>query len=432
MVNKARKSNARRPDINFELARLAALLTAAVETTGKTVDAPALARDTAHYLSTHPAHPDEKTVDACHLTNRRLSCRAVSQATVAQLAQLRVDAEQAFKTATNSTRVSRTDIQMLNALHRANVPAQSLDPEDLHPYRRRIVVRHLERLRRLRSLEAYARENLALELGVVFDATSKAPRDKVASELQDAGIDARMLLEALARVEAGRHLNLVRHQANRLVRSYGGYSADDFMGWGWRGLVASLLAYDPTTYAFSTYACTRITGSIQDGVRSESPLPKRLATYARQVRAAQSSLGQSLGREPSREELAHAIALDRLLTELGREPSPSELSERTAVETRSLSVIPRLTTPTSFDESPTELAGDSNPEDAALRDLTHRAVHDAIATLPDEEAEAIRLLDLEGLTLEQARSLTGATTRQLRSRRARGRTQLGEALADWS
>ena len=74
----------------------------------------------------------------------------------------------------------------------------------------------------------------------------------------------------------------------------------------------------------------------------------------------------------------------------------------------------------------------NNTVDETILKLTLSAMHDAIQDLPFEEAQAIQLLDIDGLTLLQASQVTGASTRQLRSRRTRARSYLTEALATWA
>lgn len=430
--NAPRRSSARRPDLSAELSRYAVLLELAGSTTDWLVDISEVDAGAASFITAQRALVDEHDPERCHITNRRVMCQAVAKSVTAQVRDAQAREEFALSELTGVKTPLRTDAQLLRALRHAGVEVSDLSPESLRPFSRRLVVRQVERVRRLAQLGRYASADFALELGVAYDSAPTTDRVTACSAIATLGGDPQSVLDSLIRFEAGRHLNLVRHQANRLVRSYGGYSADDFIGWGWKGLCSALGAYDPSTYAFSTYACTRITGAIQDGVRAESFLPKRLATYARHVRATQATLSQSLGRDPSRDELVRAVALDRLLRELGRQPSEQEIAQRVVVEDKALGVMPRLSMPASFSESTTDLVDQVDPESDAMRAITQRAVHTAIESLPDDEAEAVWLLDIEGLTLEQARERTGATTRQLRSRRARARALLSQSLADWA
>lgn len=400
------------------------------------LDLGVLARSLCATLTTHPGPVHESDPLQCRATNRATITHHIASAVWEQAAAAVEEAERELATATGARRPLRTEVRQLAALRRTGLELESLDPRELAPYRRRLVVRALERLRRLERLERHLRTTLLATLTQAYDAALRAPRAKMLAALASLGVDGQIVLEGLVRFEAGRHLNLIRHQANKLAGSYPGHTPEDLFGFGYRGLLAALHGYDPTAWAFSTYACTRIIGAMQDGVRQESPIPKRLGTYARQVRSVHSALSQELGRDPDRDELTRAVALDRLRRELGRRPSTEELAERIEAEAKAMALLPRLGAPASLDElyetGESGLVELGDPADEAVRELTVAAVRSAIAALPTEEAQAVQLLDIEGITLDEAASRTGATARQLRSRRDRGRALLAATLEPWS
>jgi RNA polymerase sigma factor for flagellar operon FliA len=223
-----------------------------------------------------------------------------------------------------------------------------------------------------------------------------------------------------------------------MAQSYTGYSAEDLFGWGWKGLIVALRGYDPTASAFSTYAVTRIVGHIQDGVRAESPIPKRLGTFSRKAVATEEILSVELGRPPTAEETAEAMCRARLLRELGRPPTLAEVAARAHEELAQLKLRPRLAIPATIDEA----AGPEgegvvlpsmgpDPSDVALATALRDEIEAALAALPAEESEAVRLLDYEGVSYDEARMRTGASRRQLHQRRARGRERLAESLSGW-
>lgn len=426
----------RRPNLDLELAACVAVLELAATSSGPVpLDLAALALTLGETLRAHPAPVHEADLATCRATNR-----SVITAQIAALARAAADlalaaAEAEFANETGARRPLRTESSQLAALRRTGLDLRSLDPSELAPYRRRLVVRALERLRRLIRLERHLRTEFHAQLAVAFGGAIAVPRASSIATLATLGVDGQALLEALVRFEAGRHLNLIRHQANKLAGSYSSHTPEDLFGFGYKGLLAALHGYDPSEWAFSTYACTRIVGSMQDGVRQESPIPKRLGTYARQVRAVAATLGQELGRDPSSGELLRAVALERLRRDLGRTPTTVELAGRIEAETRTMALLPRLGTPASLDElfdaGEIGLTAATDPAEDALLRLTRAAVREAIDGLPPEEAEAVRLLDLHGVTLDEAAARTGATTRQLRSRRDRGRAILAQRLAAW-
>jgi RNA polymerase sigma factor (sigma-70 family) len=253
------------------------------------------------------------------------------------------------------------------------------------------------------------------------------------------GVDAATLLEGVVRHEAGRHLGLVRQQSNKLAASYGGYRAEDLFGWGWAGLIVALRRYDPSTSAFSTYAVHRIVGHIQDGVRAESPVPKRLATYKRKAEGIAATLGASLGRAPGAEEVASQLAEAHLASQLGRRPTLDEVVERLDAELAQLALLPRLTNAASIEEltdpdsgrSPLGVTSEADDPAVAIgRILEAERIAAALAELRPEVAEVVRIVDLDGTNATVAARQLGISGRELRERRDEGLGALRELLAD--
>jgi RNA polymerase sigma factor FliA len=245
--------------------------------------------------------------------------------------------------------------------------------------------------------------------------------DEVIADAARFGIDGESLCWAHIVFESNRHINLVWQQVNKMSRAYPGRTPEDLLGYGWRGLRTALRKYDPNTgWAFSTYAVTKIRGEVRDGVRAESPIPKRLGTFARKVSAADEQLSGALGRPPTL----------------------AELAQRVGTDLDALSIMPRLQAEASLDErleqaddggtSPRWLVDDTDPADLAEGALCRRDIAAALARLPEREALAVRLLVLEGVSPTEARQMTGATARQLRQWKERGLESLRTELVDWS
>ena len=251
-----------------------------------------------------------------------------------------------------------------------------------------------------------------------------------ADQVRRWGFDGELLLDAVVRHEAGRHLGLVWHQVNRIVANYPGYTTDELFGFGWRGLCVALHNYDPSRVSFSTYACTRICGHIADGVRAESPIPKRLNTWYRKVGATIEDLSASLGRPPTEDELAGALAANRLERELGRAATLSEIADALESERRQLDILPRLAVPAGIEEAP-PVAVDEDPADAAVRELLVADVRAALGELDDDERFVIELLELEGCSIDECARRMGASTRQVRALRHRAHAQLAARLDGW-
>jgi RNA polymerase sigma factor (sigma-70 family) len=233
------------------------------------------------------------------------------------------------------------------------------------------------------------------------------------------GVDSEALCWALIGFEAQHHIGLIWHEAHKLCKRIPDCVPEDLFGWGWLGMRVAMRNFDPALgYRFATYACQRVSGAMRDGVRSEHPLPKRLTTLQRKLSRAE----------------------DELAAELGRAATLSELAERIGERLEVLEIAPRLQSAASIEElqSASERTGEgmwladrTDPADTALSAIKSAALREAIASLDADEAEAVRLLYWEGLSVPEAREVTGATARQLRARAARGRDALAEVLSDW-
>ena len=80
-------------------------------------------------------------------------------------------------------------------------------------------------------------------------------------------------------------------------------------------------------------------------------------------------------------------------------------------------------------EGETELKDNATPERLLLRDEIEETVMDAIAQLPEDLRVAITLRELEGLSYEEIAAVLDVKLGTVRSRIARGRAALREALA---
>jgi RNA polymerase sigma factor for flagellar operon FliA len=109
-----------------------------------------------------------------------------------------------------------------------------------------------------------------------------------------------------------RYLGLVHHSAHQLARRISrDVEIDDLIGAGTLGLVQALEGFEPARgLAFSTYAMPRIRGAMLDELRTRDWMPRSIRMRHRQLQAARASLQHRLGRQPSHEEIASALAID--------------------------------------------------------------------------------------------------------------------------
>lgn len=139
--------------------------------------------------------------------------------------------------------------------------------------------------------------------------TPRLTVDEWEEVLSQRGFDGPAITQAVVYLEALPHTALVWSFANRRQYASPNHSAEDLFGWGWVGLTQALRAYDPTTAAFSTYAARRIVGAMQDGVRKEHHLPKRLHQEFNAYFVERESFISTHGREPTEEELAMEVGV---------------------------------------------------------------------------------------------------------------------------
>lgn len=239
---------------------------------------------------------------------------------------------------------------------------------------------------------------------------SGATFDSVATSYAHSDFAGRLGWE-LIRLESEKHINLVWHQVNKYVKNYQDVESGDLLTWGWIGLRAALRHYNPKLgFAFSTYACTRIVGSIRDGIRAESPVPKRLGAMARIASIAEHELTQSLGRAPTMAELSLKSDIGSKHLEIIRRTKPAV----------SLNVL-------GDDDSsaPQEwLVSEENVEDSVISNMERGVLESALSNLPPDESQAVKLLVLDDLSTKEVCLLLGVTPRALRQRRDKGLERL--------
>ena len=111
------------------------------------------------------------------------------------------------------------------------------------------------------------------------------------------------------------YMPLVRHAVNRITvgsSSAGILQYEDMISCGVQGLIEAHRSYDPNRGAkFSTYALPRIRGAILDALRAAHPLPRSLQKFSSDVDRASAALNVSLGRTPTKAELAQQLGLSQ-------------------------------------------------------------------------------------------------------------------------
>lgn len=210
------------------------------------------------------------------------------------------------------------------------------------------------------------------------------------------------------------YLWLIRYVAGRLMVGLPShYEQGDVEGHGAFGLLEAIERYDPGRgVRFETYAIPWVRGACLEGIRAVQWAPA-MRKRVRQVEKGQEELAQTLGREPTLEELARHLGL-----------TLAEVEQRIN-ESGTLSVL-------SLDESLLDDEGDGatrgekmadpnaiDPGDASQLTERRELLAQAIESLPDQERLVVSLFYYEGLLakeISQLLNLSQARISQIHSR----------------
>lgn len=196
-------------------------------------------------------------------------------------------------------------------------------------------------------------------------------------------------------------------------------SREDLLSCAHVALVEVARRFDPSAGAsFATYALARLQGAVLDELRSGDWASRSVRAAARRTDAAVDALTISLGRPPTRGELADSLGVAR-----------TELDHLQVDVHRAVMVsIDAQTGPdgTSLDVPDT---GES-PERAMLRGERARHLHEAIRALPDRLDEVIERNFFGDESLTDIAEDLGVTLSRVSQMRARALTLLHAAMGE--
>ncbi|MEZ4220280.1 MAG: sigma-70 family RNA polymerase sigma factor [Polyangiaceae bacterium] len=182
------------------------------------------------------------------------------------------------------------------------------------------------------------------------------------------------------------NLDLVEIIARQVGRTLGRVSElEDLVSYGQEGLLDAARRYDPERgVPFRAYANFRVRGAVIDGVRALSHLPRRaherLAAYQAATRYA----------EGAAEDVLSGPAAAK------REDAARALGEHLAGMAAAMAVGLVAHTARGDEGEHVGVAREDSPEEAVGRAELLQVVREAIADLPEQEAELVRRHYLEG------------------------------------
>ena len=193
------------------------------------------------------------------------------------------------------------------------------------------------------------------------------------------------------------YVPLVKYVVGRLAISLPHFlTSEDMISYGVVGLIDAVERYEAgRNVKFSTYAISRIRGSIIDELRSLDWMPRQVRKQAREIEQSMSRLDQELGRPATERELAHSMDLTvEKLQQALFDSSSSTISLNRMVDAdgmdRSSQVMPELA-----DEKAV------NPLDYSERMELSRSLGKAIGQLTAREQQVLSLYYVEELNLRE-------------------------------
>jgi len=196
-------------------------------------------------------------------------------------------------------------------------------------------------------------------------------------------------------------------------------SRDDLLSCASIALVEVARRFDPTAGAtFATYALPRLQGAVLDELRSGDWASRSVRAAARRTDAAIDALTISLGRPPTKDELAASLGVAR-----------SELDSLQIDVHRAVMVSIDAETNTDGGSLDLPDSGDS-PERALLRGEHARHLHEAIRALPDRLDEVVERNFFGDESLTDIADSLGVTLSRVSQMRARALTLLHAAMSE--
>ncbi|SJZ64735.1 RNA polymerase sigma factor for flagellar operon FliA [Selenihalanaerobacter shriftii] len=199
---------------------------------------------------------------------------------------------------------------------------------------------------------------------------------------------------------------MVKYVVNRItVNLPDKFEFDDLKNYGIVGLIDAIERFDHRRQVkFSTYAISRIQGSIIDQLRKLDWVPTSVRHKAKRVAQVNSKLSQELGRLPTDQELREELNLNseeynQLLTEVNIPQQTSLNSFIKGSQTEGITLL--------------EMISDGeavNPERSFRYEEIKRILGETIEKLKDKERLVITLYYYEGLNLTEISKVLELTT----------------------
>ncbi len=190
------------------------------------------------------------------------------------------------------------------------------------------------------------------------------------------------------------YIYLIRYVVGRVkVTLPATISVEDIAGYGVEGLINAIERYSPQKNTrFETYALIRIRGSIIDRIRAQDFLPRSVRKKIKDIKNAQESLKQELGRMPTTSEVAQYLDME-----------PEKVNQILAEDTTMTSIYDkRGNTDDSVEIIDTiQDTNKLNPQEQAEEKNVKQELEKALKRLPERERTIMVLYYQENMTLKE-------------------------------
>ena len=190
------------------------------------------------------------------------------------------------------------------------------------------------------------------------------------------------------------YIYLIRYVVGRVkVTLPATISVEDIAGYGVEGPINAIERYSPQKNTrFETYALIRIRGSIIDRIRSQDFLPRSVRKKIKDIKNAQESLKQELGRMPTTSEVAQYLDME-----------PEKVNQILAEDTTMTSIYDkRGNTDDSVEIIDTiQDTNKLNPQEQAEEKNVKQELEKALKRLPERERTIMVLYYQENMTLKE-------------------------------
>ena len=239
------------------------------------------------------------------------------------------------------------------------------------------------------------------------------------------GLDPALYAPArLAQVDPERlissHLQLVRRIAWHVhARVSSAIDVEDLVQIGMVALIEAARSFEDRGHAaFATYASVRVRGAMIDQLRKGATLVRSAMRRKREWGQVRARLEGQLGRTATDEEMAAALEL----------PLPdyrAALAQTHATQSESLDDV-------YSDHSQWFASDDPDAHDCLEQDRRRRAIAEAIASLPEREAQVLQLYFVEELNLEEIGQVLGVGAARNCQIKKAAITKLRVQLTGWA